>query len=58
MGPLAGLKIVEFAGIGAGPHCAMMLVDMGAEVVRIDRLASAGLGVEVEPRFDLLMRGR
>ncbi|WJR75830.1 CaiB/BaiF CoA-transferase family protein [Bradyrhizobium sp. NP1] len=58
MGPLSGLKVVEFAGIGAGPHCAMMLADMGAEIVRIDRLQPAGLGVEVEPKFDFLMRGR
>lgn len=58
MGPLAGLKVVEFAGIGAGPHCAMMLADMGADVVRIDRPAPAGLGVEVDPRFDLVLRSR
>lgn len=58
MGPLSGLKVIEFAGIGAGPHCAMMLADMGAEIVRIDRLKPAGLGVEVEPKFDFLMRGR
>jgi alpha-methylacyl-CoA racemase len=36
-GPLAGLKVVEFAGIGPGPHVAMLLADLGAEVVRIDR---------------------
>ena len=36
-GPLAGLKVVEFAGIGPGPHAAMMLADMGAEIVRIER---------------------
>lgn len=58
MGPLAGLKIVELAGIGAGPHCAMMLADMGAEVVRVDRPAASGLGVDVETRFDLVLRGR
>ncbi|MGI4815082.1 MAG: CoA transferase, partial [Janthinobacterium lividum] len=37
MGPLAGLKIVEMAGLAPGPFCAMMLADMGAEVIRIDR---------------------
>lgn len=58
MGPLAGLKVIELAGIGAGPHCAMMLADMGAEIVRIDRPAAAGLGVDVETRFDLVLRGR
>lgn len=36
-GPLAGVKVVEFAGIGPGPHCCMLLSDMGADVVRIDR---------------------
>ena len=36
-GPLKGLRILEFAGIGPGPFCAMMLADMGAEVIRIDR---------------------
>jgi alpha-methylacyl-CoA racemase len=58
MGPLAGLRIVELAGIGAGPHCAMMLADMGAEVVRVDRPAASGLGVPIEPKFDLILRGR
>ncbi len=58
MGPLAGLKVVELAGIGAGPHCAMMLADMGAEVVRIDRPSASGLGVEVDVKFDLVLRGR
>ncbi|MCZ6657316.1 MAG: CaiB/BaiF CoA-transferase family protein [Gammaproteobacteria bacterium] len=38
MGPLAGYRIVELAGIGPGPFCGMMLSDMGAEVIRIDRL--------------------
>ena len=36
-GPLAGLKIVEMVGLGPAPFCAMMLADMGAEVIRIDR---------------------
>jgi alpha-methylacyl-CoA racemase len=58
MGPLGGLRVLEFAGIGAGPHCAMMLADMGADVVRVDRPTSSGLGVEVAPEFDILGRGR
>lgn len=58
MGPLAGFKAVELAGIGAGPHCAMMLADMGAEVVRVDRPTPSRLGVEVDTRFDLVLRGR
>jgi alpha-methylacyl-CoA racemase len=40
VGPLQGYKIIEFAGIGPGPFCAMMLADMGAEIVRIDRASS------------------
>lgn len=41
-GPLKGLRVVEFAGIGPGPHCAMMLADLGAEVLRIDRKGGNG----------------
>ena len=41
-GPLNGIKIVEFAGIGPGPFCAMLLSDMGAEIIRIDRKGSHG----------------
>ncbi len=40
-GPLVGLKVIEFAGIGPGPHVAMLLADLGAEVVRIERPGSA-----------------
>jgi len=40
MGPLSGIRILEFAGIGPGPFSAMMLADMGAEVIRIDRAAA------------------
>lgn len=58
MGPLTGLKIIELAGIGAGPHCAMMLADLGADVVRVDRPVDAGLGVAIEPKYDLILRGR
>jgi alpha-methylacyl-CoA racemase len=41
-GPLAGLRVVEFSGIGPGPHCAMLLSDLGAEVLRIDRPGGNG----------------
>jgi alpha-methylacyl-CoA racemase len=41
-GPLAGIRVVEFAGIGPGPHCAMLLSDLGAEVLRIDRPGGNG----------------
>ena len=54
MGPLQGLKVLEMAGIGPGPFCAMMLADMGAEVVRIDRLSHKGTG----HRANVLNRGR
>ena len=39
MGPLSGIRIIELAGIGPGPFCGMMLSDMGAEVIRVDRPA-------------------
>jgi alpha-methylacyl-CoA racemase len=52
-GPLAGLRIVEFAGIGPGPFAAMLLADMGADVVRIDRPGAAA-----RDRRDVTGRGR
>lgn len=60
MGPLNGLRVVEMAGIGPAPFCAMLLADMGAEVLRIDRTARGDLGLDLgkEPRFDVLRRGR
>jgi crotonobetainyl-CoA:carnitine CoA-transferase CaiB-like acyl-CoA transferase len=45
VGPLAGIKIVEFTGIGPGPMCAMLLADLGATVLRIDRPTPSDLGV-------------
>ena len=42
MGPLKDLKIIEMAGIGPAPFCGMVLSDLGAEVIRIDRVTSAG----------------
>ena len=42
MGPLSGFRIIELAGIGPGPFCGMMLSDMGAEVIRVDRLGASG----------------
>lgn len=58
MGPLAGVRIIEMAGIGPAPFCAMLLADLGAEVLRLDRTEPSGLGIEMAPRFDLLKRGR
>jgi alpha-methylacyl-CoA racemase len=54
-GPLAGLRVVEMDGIGPGPFCAMLLADLGAEVVRIRR--PGGTIFKTEPRFDVTGRG-
>jgi len=58
MGPLSGLTIIELAGIGPGPFCAMMLADMGAEVIRVDRAGSVSGGDPNNPPKDALLRGR
>jgi len=58
VGPLAGIKVVELAGIGPGPMCAMLLADMGATVLRIDRPGGSDLGLQRPRRYDLLLRGR
>src|SRR6218665_3643417 len=58
MGPLAGIKIVELAGIGPGRMAAMLLADLGATVLRIDRTEPADLGVRRPQKFNLLMRNR
>ena len=42
MGPLTGTKIIEFAGLGPGPFCGMILADMGAEVIVVDRIENYG----------------
>lgn len=57
-GPLSGYRIVEIAGIGPGPFAAMMLADMGAEVIRVDRAQSVRGPAPEAPFFDLLQRGR
>ncbi len=58
MGPLAGVKIVELAGIGPGPMCAMLLADMGADIVRVDRTEDAKLGMGHNPKGELRNRSR
>jgi alpha-methylacyl-CoA racemase len=58
MGPLAGVKIVEFAGIGPAPLASMLLADMGATVLLIDRVTSSGLGVPVANEYDFTRRSR
>ena len=45
MGPLAGIRIVEFVGIGPGPMAAMLFADLGADVIRVDRVTPSGLGI-------------
>ncbi|WP_428481889.1 CaiB/BaiF CoA transferase family protein [Pyruvatibacter mobilis] len=52
-GPLSGVKVLEFAGIGPGPFCAMLLSDMGADVIRVDRKGAQG-----GSKFDITARGR
>ena len=58
MGPLTGLRVLEFEAIGPGPFCGMLLADMGADVLLIDRAHDAGLGVGGERRHDVMLRGR
>jgi alpha-methylacyl-CoA racemase len=59
MGPLAGLRILEMAGIGPAPFAATLLADMGAELIRIDRREATDLGLPGrEARFNVLHRGR
>ncbi|MFB7342943.1 CaiB/BaiF CoA transferase family protein [Streptomyces hydrogenans] len=55
-GPLAGVRVVELAGIGPGPFAAMLLADLGADVVRVDRPGGADLGVD--PAKDLTNRNK
>ena len=53
------MRVLELAGIGPGPMCCMLLADLGADVVRIDRLEPSGLGLpQSEPRFNINGRGR
>jgi alpha-methylacyl-CoA racemase len=56
-GPLSGIKVIEIAGIGPGPFAAMMLADMGAEVVRVDRAGAVG-GDFSKQNLEILNRGR
>ena len=58
MGPLAGVKIVEFTGIGPAPMAAMMLADMGATIIRIDRTGPTDLGIPMAETFDFTKRSR
>ncbi len=57
-GPLRGLRVIELAGIGPAPLACMLLADLGADVVRVDRLEPSGLGLAMAPRHDINARGR
>src|SRR5438477_13121850 len=58
MGPLAGVRVLEFEAIGPGPFCGMMLADMGADVLLVDRPTDSDLGLQRDRRFDVMLRGR
>jgi alpha-methylacyl-CoA racemase len=58
MGPLAGVKVLELEAIGPGPFCAMLLADMGADVLLVDRPTDPGLGFDRDRRSDAMLRGR
>ena len=57
-GPLAGLRVIELAGIGPAPHAAMVLADLGADVVRVDRPAGRALRLGEAGAPDAVLRGR
>jgi len=58
MGPLAGIKVLEFESSGPAPFAGMLLADMGADVVVVDRPASTDLGLKRERWYDVMMRGK
>ncbi|MDA1116835.1 MAG: CaiB/BaiF CoA-transferase family protein [Proteobacteria bacterium] len=58
MGPLAGIKILEFEAIGPGPFAGMLLADMGADVLLVDRPGGSDLGLKRERWMDVMLRGR
>ena len=58
MGPLQGVKIVELAGIGPGPFAGMLLSDMGADIIRVDRAQQVNSATFDKPNQEPLYRGR
>jgi alpha-methylacyl-CoA racemase len=58
MGPLEGIKIIEIGSIGPGPYCGMLLAEMGASLIRIERPAGTGNELDLPHRFDLMNRSR
>lgn len=57
MGPLQGIRILELGGIGPGPFTAALLADLGADVIRIDRITPSDSGVSMDHKFMLIHRG-
>lgn len=57
-GPLAGVRVIEMAGFGPAPFCAMMLADMGADVVRIERAGAPERGLPIPAKYEVLNRSR
>ncbi|HSW19233.1 MAG TPA: CaiB/BaiF CoA-transferase family protein [Ramlibacter sp.] len=57
-GPLSGIRVLELGALGPAPFCGALLADLGADVVRVDRLATSDLGVETPPRFDFYNRNK
>lgn len=57
-GPLKGIRIIEIAGIGPGPFAAMLLADLGAEVIRVERAAAVRGPAPDTPHYDVSLRGR
>ncbi len=58
MGPLTGIRVLEFEAIGPAPFAGMLLADMGADVLVVDRPADPGLGLKRERWYDVMMRGK
>ena len=58
MGPLQGIRVVELASIGPGPMACSLLADMGADIIKVDRLVESKLGIEMPVKYQLLNRGR
>ena len=58
MGPLQGIRVLEFESIGPAPFAGMLHADMGADVLVVDRPADTDLGLKRERRHDVMMRGK